>query len=76
MGMWNRVTGKLAEMLAETDIDLIITEMMRYIQNSIIVIKAAMSTGLPVWIGYSTMMAENGIDVRRLRWESTDEYVR
>jgi len=76
MGMWNRVTGKLAEVLAETDIDLIIAEIMRHIENAIIVIKATMSTGLPVWIGHSTRMAENGIDTRRLRWENTDEYER
>jgi len=37
------------------------------------VIKAAVSTGLPVFIGYSAMMAENGVDVRSLRWKNTDD---
>jgi len=63
---------ELAEVLAEAGVDLIIAEMMRDIENATMVIKAAVSTGLPVWIGYSTMMAEDGIDVKSLRWKSTD----
>lgn len=62
---------ELAEVLAEAGVDLIIAEMMRDIENATMVIKAAVSTGLPVWIGYSTMMAEDGIDVRSLRWKET-----
>lgn len=63
---------ELAEVLAEAGVDLIIAEMMRDIENATMVIKAAVSTGLPVWIGYSTMMAEDGIDVKSLRWKNTD----
>ncbi len=63
---------ELAEVLANAGVDLIIAEMMRDIDNATMVIKAAVSTGLPVWVGYSTMMAEGGIDVRSLRWKSTD----
>ncbi len=63
---------ELAEVLANAGVDLIIAEMMRDIDNATMVIKAAVSTGLPVWVGYSTMMAEDGIDVRSLRWKSTD----
>jgi S-methylmethionine-dependent homocysteine/selenocysteine methylase len=63
---------ELAEVLADAGVDLIIAEMMRDIDNATMVIKAAVSTGLPVWVGYSTMMAEDGIDVRSLRWKSTD----
>lgn len=65
---------ELAEVLAEAGVDLIIAEMMRDIENASMVIKAAVSTGLPVWIGYSTMMAEDGVDVRGLRWrDATDD---
>ena len=61
-----------AEVLAEAGVDLIITEMMRDVENARVVIKAAVDTGLPVWVGYSTMMAENGVDVRGLRWKNRD----
>lgn len=64
---------ELADVLAEAGVDLIIAEMMRDIENAGIVIKAAVATGLPVFIGFSAMMAENGIDVRSLRWKNTDD---
>ena len=64
---------ELAEGLADAGVDLIIAEMMRDIENASIVIKAAVSTGLPVFIGFSAMMAENGIDVRSLRWKNADD---
>ncbi len=63
---------ELAESLARAGVDLIIAEMMRDFDNARMVIKAAVATGLPVWIGYSTMMAEDGTDVRSLRWKNTD----
>ena len=47
--------------------------MMRDIENASIVIKAAVSTGLPVWVGYSAMLADNGVDVRSLRWKNRDD---
>ena len=64
---------ELADVLAEAGVDLIIAEMMRDIENASTVIKAAVSTGLPVFIGFSAMMAENGVDVRSLRWKNTDD---
>ena len=64
---------ELAEVLADAGVDLIIAEMMRDIENASMVIKAAVSTGLPVLIGFSAMMAENGVDVRSLRWKNTDD---
>ena len=64
---------ELAEGLARAGVDLIIAEMMRDIENASIVIKAAVSTGLPVLVGFSAMMAENGVDVRSLRWKNTDD---
>ena len=63
---------ELAEGLAHAGVDLIIAEMMRDIDNATMVIKAAVATGLPVWIGYSTMMTEDGTDVRSLRWKNAD----
>lgn len=64
---------ELAESLLKAGADLIIVEMMRDIDNASVVIKAAVATGLPVLIGYSTMMAENGVDVRGLRWKNRDD---
>lgn len=64
---------ELAEVLAEAGVDLIIAEMMRDIENATIVIQAAVSTGLPVWVGYSAMLADNGTDVRSLRWKHRDD---
>ena len=60
-----------AEVLAEAGVDFIICEMMRDYENANIVIRAALSTGLPVWIGYSTMVDETGKDVRGLRLDKT-----
>ena len=65
-----------AEVLAEAGVDLIIAEMMRDVDNASVVISAAVATGLPVWVGYSTMMAENGVDVRSLRWKNRDDTTR
>lgn len=64
---------ELADGLAAAGVDLIIAEMMRDVENAGIVIKAAVSTGLPVFIGFSAMMAENGVDVRSLRWKNSDD---
>ncbi len=64
---------ELAEVLAEAGVDVIIAEMMRDIKNASMVIRAAVSTGLPVWIGYSAMIADNGVDVRSLRWKNQDD---
>jgi len=64
---------ELAEVLAEAGVDVIIAEMMRDLDNAGVVIRAAVSTGLPVWIGFSTMMADNGVDVRSLRWKNKDD---
>ena len=63
-----------ADVLAEAGVDLIIVEMMRDIENAAIVIEAAVSTGLPVWIGYSTMMDKDGIGVKGLRWLDQGKY--
>ncbi len=64
---------EIAEVLAEAGVDVIIAEMMRDIENATIVIEAAVATGLPVWVGYSAMLAENGVDVRSLRWKNRDD---
>ena len=57
-----------AEVLAESGVDLIVCEMMRDRENAEIVISAALSTGLPVWVGYSIMVDKSGDDVKGLRW--------
>ena len=57
-----------AEVLAEAGVDLIICEMMRDLENAEIVIKAALATGIPVWVGYSAIVDQSGKDVRGLSW--------
>ena len=67
---------ELAESLVSAGVDLIIAEMMRDVENASMVIRAAVSTGLPVLIGFSAMIADNGVDVRSLRWKNTDDTTR
>jgi len=62
---------ELADILAESGVDLIITEMMRDSVNAPLVIEAALSTGLPVWIGYSAMLADDGESVMSWHWKNT-----
>ena len=62
---------ELAETLVEAGVDLIIAEMMRDIVNAKLVIQAALSTGLPVWIGYSAMLANDGNNVLSWRWKNS-----
>lgn len=57
-----------ADILAEAGVDFFALEMMRDIQYTNIVIEAAQRTGLPIWVGYSTVIAEDG----RARLFSTD----
>ena len=61
---------ELAEILVEAGVDLIIAEMMRDPENAHLVIEAALSTGLPVWIGYSAMMSDDGKSVQTWRWKN------
>lgn len=49
-----------AELLAEAGTELIITEMMRDVDISGMVISAARSTGIPVWTGFSASMDDAG----------------
>lgn len=52
--------NRQAEILAEGGVDFLILEMMRDIEYTDIVLKAAKRTGLPVWLGYSTEIKEDG----------------
>ena len=63
---------EIAEILAEAGVDLIIVEMMRETVNSTLIIEAALSTGLPVWIGYSAMLADDGKSVINWRWKNVE----
>ncbi len=61
-----------AEILAEAGIDLIVAEMMLDLVNAPMVMKAAVSTGLPVWIGFSAALANGG--ERVIGWRTAAEY--
>jgi homocysteine S-methyltransferase len=58
---------ELAEILAETGVDLIIAEMMMDLVSAPMVVEASLATGLPVWVGYSAMLAEDGVSVQSWR---------
>ena len=62
---------EMAETLADAGVDLIIAEMMRDVKNAKLVIKAALSTGLPVWIGYSAMLTNDRKTVLGWRWKNS-----
>jgi S-methylmethionine-dependent homocysteine/selenocysteine methylase len=49
-----------AEALAEAGADLIALEMMGRVEHAAPAIRAAVATGLPVWIGFSCLRAEDG----------------
>ena len=56
-----------AHLLAEAGADLLVMEMMTEVDQAAYAIEAAVSTGLPVWVGYSCKMSEDGFQVVLLR---------
>lgn len=61
--------AEMAETLAAAGADLIILEMMSNPDLARPAVAAALTTGLPVWIGYSARHGENGAPVPYLRRE-------
>ena len=53
-----------AEVLAKAGCDLLLLEMMRDVEMATYAMKAAVSTGLPVWVGYACLVDEEGTNVR------------
>ena len=51
---------ELAETLAEAGVDLLLMEMMSDVERATIVTQAAVATGLPVWIGISCTLRDDG----------------
>ena len=51
---------EVAQILAKSGVDLILMEMMRDIDRSSLAISAAVETGLPVWIGTSCTLRDDG----------------
>lgn len=49
-----------AEVMAEAGVDLIILEMMRDVEQTLRCLKAALQTGLPVWLGISAQSGAGG----------------
>jgi homocysteine S-methyltransferase len=49
-----------AQIIAEAGVDLIILEMMRDVEQTRLCLEAALSTGLPVWLGLSAERADDG----------------
>jgi 5-methyltetrahydrofolate--homocysteine methyltransferase len=52
-----------AHILAEAGVDLIVLEMMRDLEHTGYALDAALSTGLPVWVGFSCKMSDDGSTV-------------
>ena len=55
-----------AEVLAEEQVDILMLEMMRDYEQASYAIEAAVSTGLPTWIGFSCKLSEDGSDMMLL----------
>jgi homocysteine S-methyltransferase len=49
-----------AELLAEAGADLLVLEMIRDIDQSQIIVEAAVATGLPVWVGFTCLLGKDG----------------
>src|SRR5262245_53219036 len=49
-----------AELLAEAGVDLIALEMMADVEQAAPAIRAALATGLPIWVGFSCRVAVDG----------------
>lgn len=49
-----------AEIIAQSDVDLIILEMMRDVEETLSCLEAAQETGLPVWLGLSAEQQKDG----------------
>ena len=58
-----------AHVLAEAGAELLVMEMMIKVDQATYAIEAAVSTGLPIWVGYSCKMSEDGSQVVLLRSE-------
>jgi len=58
-----------ADILAEAGVDLIMLEMMINVEEAAHIIEAAVSTGLPTWIGYSCRLSDDGSEVLLLHSE-------
>ena len=58
-----------ADMLAKAGADLIMLEMMTDIERAAYAIEAAVSSGLPTWIGFSCKLSDNGSEVLLLHSE-------
>lgn len=48
-----------AEILAEEGADVLLLEMLRDVERASVIVEAALSTGIPVWAGFSSMVVEN-----------------
>lgn len=58
---------EMAELLAEAGADLILMEMIMDIEQGCLAVEAAAATGLPVWVGFSCGIDEDGAVVMRFR---------
>ncbi len=60
-----------ADILAEGGIDFIVLEMMRDVTYTPVILQAALRTGLPVWAGFSSEIAEDGSVMLHLNEDDT-----
>ena len=59
-----------ADLLAEAGADLLLAEMMMDLEHAACTVKAAVATGLPVWVGFSCRV--DGSTIRMFRAEHSD----
>ncbi len=61
---------EMADVLAEAGADLLILEMMRDVERASLCLEAAVATGLPVWVGLSCSVTDDG---RVIGWDPARE---
>ena len=52
-----------ADLLAQAGVEILVLEMMTEVEQAVDAIEAAVSTGLPVWVGFSCKMSEDDSEV-------------
>jgi S-methylmethionine-dependent homocysteine/selenocysteine methylase len=56
--------GEQMELLAEAGVDVLALEMISDVDEGCIMLEAARSTGLPVWVGFNCFLSDDGGSVR------------
>lgn len=62
-----------AELLAEGGVDLLALEMIQDTEQGAYAVEAALKTGMPMWIGFSCKLSEDGSSLQLMRGQSLED---